>query len=74
LHRSPRRSTIRVIVPPGTRVRTVLSDMFGTVERVHGHDVHSVRTDDGVYPTLLLLGRSLFHVTDEADVPFVVIA
>jgi hypothetical protein len=62
--------------PPGTRVRfrTALGDLFGTVESVQENDVHLVRTDDGVYPTLLLLGRSLFLVTDEADVPFVVIA
>jgi hypothetical protein len=63
-----------VTFPPGTRVRfrTHLGDMLGTVEHVQEHDVHSVRPDDGSYPTLL--GRSLLHVTDEADVPFVVIA
>jgi hypothetical protein len=51
-----------------------LGDLFGTIGSVQENDVNLVSTDDGVYPTLLMLGRSLFHVTDEADVPFVVTA
>jgi hypothetical protein len=58
--------------PLGTCMRTVLGDMFETVVRVHEHDMHSVGTEDGVYPIVLMLGRSLFHVTGEANVPFVV--
>jgi hypothetical protein len=59
--------------PPRSRARfqTIRGEMLGTMECVHEHDVHSVRPDDGVYPILLLLARSL-QSAEEADVPFVV--
>jgi hypothetical protein len=60
--------------PPGSPVRfqTARGERLGTVERVHAHDVHSVRPDDAV-PTLLLAGWKL-QIAEEADVPFFVMA
>lgn len=56
---------------PGDRVgfRTVAGDMTGTVEACHGDDVYSVRSEDGEFPVLLLLGR---HLQTMADEPLVV--
>ena len=65
--------------PPGTRVifRTILGDEFGTVvavleEAVDGDHVHRVRPDNGAFPALLLLGRSL-RDENEADAPLLVV-
>jgi hypothetical protein len=59
--------------PPGSRVRfqTAFGEKLGTVERVHEHDVHSVRPDDAI-PILLLPGWKL-QPAEEPDVPFVVV-
>jgi hypothetical protein len=65
---------------PGTHVRfrTALGECLGTVEKIHsqafgGDFVYSVRPDDHSFPVILVRGRSLQLVADEADVPLVLV-
>jgi len=56
---------------PGDRVKfqTVAGEFYGTVAYVHEDDVYTVRSDDGDFPRLLLLGRAMQL---ECDRPHVV--
>jgi hypothetical protein len=65
--------------PTGSRVRflTLLGECLGTVdavldEAIEGDHVHRVRPDDGAFPTLLLLGRSL-RPEEDADTPIILV-
>ena len=52
---------------PGDRVTfpTVAGEMLGTVETPHEDDVYTVRPDDGNFPRLVLLGRSMRPLVEE---------
>ena len=60
------------IFQPGDQVsfRTVAGEMLGTVEDLHEDDVYAVRPDDGDFPRLVLLGRSMHPLF---DIPLIVV-